>query len=350
MILKKTTKNTPLQFCNTTVQPGEHVTMALPMPELYSYSPTYMPIHIIHGKQEGPCLLICAAIHGDEVNGVEIIQRLLKLSLLKKIKGTLIAVPVVNVYGLINRTRTLPDGRDLNVNFPGSESGSLTSRLAHLFVNEILDKADYCIDIHSGRLNRTHFPQVQATLSEPGLQKLAAAFQVPVIVDVKQPEEGSLQAVAASKHIPLLTYEAGEAMRFDEFSVRKGIKGIVHMMREIEMLPKTKTTSTKKTNGFHPIISHSVDWVWAPCSGIVQVVKNLGDQVDEGDCLAIISDPFGSNKAYKVLAPETGIVIGQNNLPLVNEGEPLFRIAKVNVSDTAAEQVTEWQEQSEALR
>lgn len=318
-------KNQPLQICNATIEPGEYLTLALPIPELYTCAPMYIPIHVMHGKKPGPCLLICAAIYGDQINGIEIIQRLLsKANALKRLKGTLIAIPVINVYGLINRSRLLPDGRDLNQSFPGSETGSLAARLAHIFATEILTKATHCIDLHSGQINRNYFPQIHANLYKPGVAEMAKAFPVPVIIDTSdRPKAGSLYQTAQDNNIPVVVYTAGEALRFDESAIRVGLKGIINVMREIGMLRKP---SKKRIKHMEPLVSHSSMWVKSPKSGINQSTTKIGDQIEKGDCLSVIIDPFGSKQEYKVLAPQGGIIIGLNELPLVNEGEPLFQL------------------------
>jgi len=319
-------KNPPLQICNATIEPGEYLTLALPIPLLYTCAPMYIPIHVMHGKKPGPCLLVCAAIYGDELNSIEIIQRLLsKANALKRLKGTLIAIPVINVYGLINRSRLLPDSRDLNQSFPGSETGSLAARLAHIFATEILSKATHCIDLHSGQINRNYFPQIHANLYKPGVEEMAKAFPVPVIIDTSGKQKaGSLYQTAQDNNIPVVVYTAGEALRFDESAIRVGLKGIINVMRELGMLRKP---SRKKIKHMEPLVSRSSTWIKSPKSGINQSLKKIGDQIEEGDCLSMIIDPFGSKQEYKVLAPQSGIIIGLNDLPLVNEGEPLFQVA-----------------------
>lgn len=324
-------KNPPLQICNATVQPGERVTLALPTPELYTCAPMYIPIHVIHGKRPGPCLLVSAAIYGDEINGVEIIQRLLtNLSALKRIKGTLIAVPVLNVHGLINRSRLLPDGKDLNKSFPGSETGPFAERLANIFTNEILSKATHCIDLHSGRINRNYFPQIKADLNKPGIEEIAKAFPVLIIIHTPGQQDGSLYQTAMDKNIPTIIYKAGEALRFNEMSIRVGLRGIINVMRAIGMLPQP---SKKKIHHIEPIVSQSSIWIRSSKSGINKPSKKIGEQIKKGDCLSKIFDPFGTNQEYKIIAPQDGIIIGINDLPLVNEGEPLFQITTLELEE-----------------
>lgn len=331
-------KNIPLQICDATIYPGESLTLALPLPEMYSCVPMYMPIQVVHGRQQGPCLLVIAAMHGDEINGTEIIHRLLKLSLLKRLRGTLIAVPALNVYGLTTRTRYIPAGMLLDRSFPGSETGSHAERLVFLFTKQILDKAQYCINLQTGALNHSNLPHIYVNFDWPEIKALAQAFQAPVIVNTPV-EVGSLRETAQQKNIPVLVYEAGEALRFDERAIRVGIRGIVNIMRKLGMLPKT----THKHVKFESFVADRCHWVTAPCSGIAQDTIKLGAQVKAGNNLAIITDPFGTDKRIVVTAPLDGVVVGKNNLPLVYEGETLFQIAVFDKVTDVSSKLEQWQ-------
>jgi predicted deacylase len=304
------------------------------MASLYSHAPMNLPVQVVCGRREGPCLFVSAAVHGDEINGVEIIRRLLRLSLLKNLRGTLLSVPIVNVYGFVNHSRYLPDRRDLNRSFPGSEKGSMAARLADLFLREIVDKSDYGIDLHTGAIHRDNLPQVRANLDDKDTARLARAFHVPVLLNADI-RDGSLRAVAAEKGIPMLLYEAGEALRFDEHAINSGVKGVVSVMRELGMLPKPRRA--KKPS--EPMLARSSNWVRAGRSGIHRVTATLGTRVKKDQVIGIISDPFGAQE-LEVKANCAGIIIGRSNLPLVNEGEALFHIARFH-SPTAAESAVE---------
>ncbi len=311
-----------LKIHNVIVKPGERAIVQIPMPGLYNASPMTMPVHVLRSKLPGPCLLITAAIHGDEINGVEIIRRLLKLRVLKQLHGTIISVPVTNIYGFISQSRYLMDRRDLNRTFPGSDRGSLASRLANLILQELVSKSSHIIDIHTGSLHRTNLPQIRITLEDPEMVHLAKAFHAPVILNTRSPD-GSLRQAAKNLGISTLLYEAGEALRFDETSIRIGVHGIVNVMRELKMLPPTqKQPKTKYT----PAIAQSSFWIRAPRSGILRPNKGLGDQVKKGQDLGIVADPLGLDE-ITVQAPIDGIIIGMNNLPMVHEGDALFHIA-----------------------
>lgn len=302
--------------------PGSHrQTVELPAASFYSHVPMSMPVHTICGKLSGPSLLVCASIHGDEIIGVEIIRRLLKSPQLKQLKGTLLAVPIVNVYGFINRSRYMPDRRDLNRSFPGSEKGSMTSRLAHQFLTDILSHCDFGIDIHSGAVHRDNLPHVRANLDNHKTNQLSRVFDVPLLLN-SDPREGSLREFGEANGIPILLYEAGEALRFNERSIRAGLKGILSVMRELEMLPQKRHHFHK----FKPVIAKSSTWVRAPESGILKATTPLGARVEKGSVIGLITDPFGEHE-YEVKCHAKGIVIGRVTLPLVNEGEALFHIA-----------------------
>lgn len=314
------TANKSITIGETTVSPGTRVNVDLPVADLYTSTSLHMPVQVICGRKAGPVLFVSAAIHGDELNGVEIIRRLLKRKTLQSIRGTLLAVPIVNVHGFLDQSRYLPDRRDLNRSFPGSPKGSIAARLANLFIKQIVSKADYGVDLHTGAINRSNLPQIRANLDDPETLDLAKTFGVPVIIN-SDIRDGSLRACASDRGLPVLIYEAGEALRFDEVSIRAGLRGILNVMRHIGMLPKRK--DAKQVT---PVIAKSTSWVRAPDSGIVSAKIKLGKSVRKGQRLALISDTLGDKEEY-VIAPFDGIVIGQDNLPLAHEGDALFHLA-----------------------
>lgn len=336
-------KNTNLQICDTTIHPGESLSLALPMPELFSCAPMYMPIKVAHGKQAGPCLLIIAAMHGNEINGTEIINKLMESKSLNRLKGTIIAIPVLNIFGLINRSRFLPGGINLNRSFPGSKNGSHASRTAHLFISEIFSKADYCIDLQTGFINYSNLPQIYVDYTNEKAKKLAENFNAPVISDLEK-TEGSLGLYAVKKNIPYLLYEAGEAMRFDEQAIKVGTKGILNVIKAIDMLP-TKTESKNKK--FKSAFATNNIWVRASSSGLSHSTHSLGQYVKKGEALCLLKDPFGAADDVTVNSPENAVIVGQNNLPLVHEGEGLYQLAVFSQEMKAtANRLEEWQENS----
>jgi len=315
--------NQPFEINGITIAPGTRSTIDLPAGRLYTHAPMSIPVHVISGKKDGPRLFLSAAIHGDEINGIEIIRRVLKLPALKRLKGTIIAVPMVNVHGIINHSRYLPDRRDLNRSFPGSEKGPLALRLAHLFMKEIVEKSTHGIDLHTGAIHRSNLPQIRANLDNKETERLARAFDVPVIISSNL-RDGSLREAAAEFGIPMLLYEAGEALRFDEVAIRAGVKGIINVMRSLDMLPVSRSKSTKH---IEPVVARSSSWVRSTDSGILRAMVPLGARVKKNTLLGVVADPFGDTEE-NITTPFSGIVIGRTNLPLVNEGDALYHIAR----------------------
>ena len=324
------TKTDPsiLSIAGQDIRRGERKTLELPVPSLYTHTQLEMPVQVIRGKKPGPTLFVSAAIHGDEINGVEIIRRVLNQKALNRLRGTLIAIPVVNIFGFINQSRYLPDRRDLNRSFPGSESGSLAARIAHLFLNDIVSHCSHGIDLHTAAIHRENFPHIRAVLDDEETERMAAAFSSPVIL-ASDIIEGSLRKAVEEKGINIIVYEAGEALRFNEFAIRAGVRGVMSVMRELGMLAPSKT---RRKKAFTEVSMTSV-WVRAPQSGIVRLIKPLGSWVKKDEVLGVVADPFGDDE-QQALAPYDGVVIGKTNLPLVNEGEALFHIAKVKSRDT----------------
>jgi predicted deacylase len=317
---ESTTKNSAITIGETTVQPGKRASISLPVADLYTGGSVSMPVKVICGRRAGPVLFVSAAIHGDELNGVEIIRRLLKRKVLSGLLGTLIAVPVVNVHGFLDQSRYLPDRRDLNRSFPGSAKGSIAARLANTFIKQIVSQADCGIDLHTGAINRFNLPQIRANIDDEKTLALAKAFGAPVVLN-SDIRDGSLRACANERGFPMLIYEAGEALRFDDLSIRAGVSGILKVMRFLGMLPQSKSGTT-----IRPVIADSTSWVRAPVSGIVNHRAQLGARVTEGQHIAIVGDPLGEYEE-PVIAPFDGIVIGRSNLPLAHEGDALFNIA-----------------------
>jgi len=335
-------RNNPITIGDSTVYPGERKTLDLIVGKLYTHSELTMPVQVLCGKLAGPVLFVCAAIHGDELNGVEIIRRLLKVKSLNRLKGTLIAVPIVNLHGFINHTRYLPDRRDLNRSFPGSEKGSIAGRMAHLFLNEVVKKSTHGIDLHTGAINRSNLPQIRANLDDPETMRLAQAFNTPLMLNSNL-RDGSLRAAALKRQIPILLYEAGEALRFDELSIRGGVRGIINVMRELDMIAKSRKRAESKNK--KAIIARSSFWMRAPQSGIFRSLVQDGERIIANETLmGVVSDPFGESEV-EIYSPNNGVVIGQMKMPLVNEGEALYHVAKFARSDIAAESVDGFHEE-----
>jgi uncharacterized protein len=323
---------------NKEIPPGTRETVELVVANLYTHTELPMPVHIVNGRRDGPVLFVTAAVHGDELNGVEIIKRVLRRSSLDRLRGCILAVPIVNVFGFIHQSRYLPDRRDLNRSFPGRGTGSIAARIANLIATEIVANADFGIELHTAAVDRINFPQIRADLSDPQTRRLAEAFGAPVVIDAAV-REGSLRQYASVNGVPTLLYESGEALRFDELSINTGVRGVLRVLRALDMLPP----NPKKTMPTTPTYTNTTSWVRAPISGIINTQCRLGERVRTDEVLATISDPFGEVEV-DVLASNGGIVIGRSTSPLTHEGDALFHLARFDDTREAKATVDEFQD------
>lgn len=318
------------------VAPGTSRTVDLPVSILPDHTPVHLSVQVHHGKRPGPTMFVSAAVHGDEVIGVEIVRRLLRAPQLDKLRGTLLVVPVVNAFGFLNRSRYLPDRRDLNRCFPGTPGGSLGSRLAHIFLNEVVLRCDFGVDLHSAAIHRTNLPQCRVTPGDALTAAMAQAFGAPVILSSTL-RDGSLRGEAAARGTPVLLYEAGEGLRFDEMAVRAGVAGILRVMRAHDMLPAKGISRARA----RPLVCKGSTWLRAPAGGLLRTFRAEGEIVSQGEVLATVSDPFG-HVEEDVHAPGDGILIGRAILPVVNEGDAIFHLAELapSADDATVEDLT----------
>jgi predicted deacylase len=318
-----------VKFCGEYFQPGDRAVVQVEVGHLYDFTEMNIPVEVIRGVEDGPVLFLSGAIHGDEINGVEIIRRVVKKLNAKKLKGTVLAVPVVNVFGFNTRSRYLPDRRDLNRSFPGNSKGSLAAQMAKKFMTEIVKKSTHGIDFHTGAIHRFNIPQIRAYLEDPKTKSLAKAFNPKVVIDSKL-RDGSLREAARKANIPILLFEGGEALRFDEPVIKAGVEGTLSVMRNLGMIEKKKATPEVCDSVF---VKDSM-WVRAPSGGSMRSLKRAGDFVEEGEVLAVVLDLFGKVK-IEVISPEKGVIIGRTRLPLINRGDALFHIATSKVLKNA---------------
>jgi uncharacterized protein len=309
---------------NTTVKGGERKRVEIPVASLFDYTKISIPIEIVNGGKGGPTLFVSAAIHGDEIIGVEIVRRLLARKELADLKGVLVAIPVVNPFGYNSNTRYLPDRRDLNRCFPGSEKGSLAARIANTFIQEVVSKCDYGIDIHSGAIHRFNFPQVRLLINDQAELNMAKAFGAPVIINSPL-RSGTLRKTCQDLGIKSILYEAGEALRFDDHAINTGVHGILRVMQEVGVL-EVDEPDPLPTN---VMIAKSSYWLRAPESGSLRIKKSFGSFVQTNDILGTISDPYGDRKV-EVRVQNPGVIIGAITMPLVNRGNALFHIATLD--------------------
>lgn len=314
----------PFEIAGQSIAAGSVETVHLPVSTLPDHTPITLSVKVHHGKRPGPTMFVSAAVHGDEVIGVEIVRRLLRAPQLAHLRGTLLVVPVVNAFGFLTRSRYLPDRRDLNRCFPGHPSGSMGSRLAHIFLQEVVLRCDMGIDLHSAAIHRTNLPQIRISPRDVATRDMAQAFGAPVVL-MSALRDGSLRREAAERGTCVLLYEAGEGLRFDEMAVRAGVAGILRVMRHQGMVPAKGIARAKA----QPYLCKSSTWLRAPAGGLLRTFRAEGETVEAGEILASVADPFGDVETT-IEAPSAGILIGRAVLPVVNEGDAVFHLAQLS--------------------
>ncbi|NNC47578.1 MAG: succinylglutamate desuccinylase/aspartoacylase family protein [Sphingomonas sp.] len=313
----------PFTLLDTAVAPGKQAHIEIPVARSVSGQMQMLPVHVFHGKTDGPVLAISAAIHGDEISGVEIARRLIRKIKPAKLRGTLLVVPIVNLFGFVAGSRYLPDRRDLNRSFPGRESGSLASRLAWIFRTEVLERADFAIDLHSAAIHRYNLPQIRVSPSAKRAVELAHAFSPPIIIKSAL-RENSLRALAMAEGIEMLLYEAGEALRLDRASTRIGLNGILRVMEKMEMI----SLAPEKRQRPVPFEATRSIWVRAPRAGMVNLRKASGAIVERDQVVGHIADPIKPEQE-EVRAPVSGLIIGDARHGFLNRGDALLHIAQL---------------------
>jgi uncharacterized protein len=322
----RASRNPPLTIGGVTVRAGTRKAIELPVASLPTDTSLSMTVGVVRGLRPGPTVWLSGTVHGDELNGIEIIRQVLRLLKPRELVGTVLAVPIVNVFGFLNESRYLPDRRDLNRSFPGSARGSLTAQLAHRFVTEVVHRSDVGLDFHTGSDHRTNLPQLRVDLSIPDVQRMAAAFCAPATVNASY-RDGSLRTYCSRKGIPILVFEGGEAHRFNEQSVRAGVEGTLRVLSQLEMwagdVPPPATGTV--------LVEHS-RWERARRSGIVRIDVHPGQRVEKGEQLGVIADALG-DRLTPVRASTPGVVLGYTRNPMVSQGDALVHIA--DTSETA---------------
>ena len=310
------------ELADVVVQPGTEQRFELPVTRLPSGATVSLPLRVLNGIADGPSVWLTAAIHGDELNGVEIIRRVLDALDPKQLTGCVVAAPIVNVFGFVEESRYLPDRRDLNRSFPGSPKGSLAAQLAHLLMTEVVSKCQYGVDLHTGARSRTNFPQVRADLSNAETLACARAFAAPVMIDARL-RDGSLRAAAQGRGARVLLYEGGEASRFDRRAIRVGTAGVLRLFASLGMIAPDAAPPPPEEK---PIEASESKWIRAGRGGILHLEAELGQRVARGDALGRITDVFGEHP-LRVRAPADGVIVGQTTNPLVYRGDALLNLA-----------------------
>jgi predicted deacylase len=293
----------------------------LPVSEFYTAEAVSIPVTVISGRKPGPTVFLSAAIHGDELNGVEIVRQVILGLSHEKIRGTLICVPVVNRFGFLHHSRYLPDRRDLNRCFPGDPAGPAAYRVADAIFREIVLQSDYGIDFHTAALGRSNLPHVRAEMENPGVRRLAKAFGAEFVFDARG-RRSTLRQTATAAGVPTIAYEAGETFKFQRREVRKGIFGVYNVLAELRML-----AIPVREPRFRVVVKRA-RWVRAERGGILDLLVRPGDLLYPGDAMGSITNPFG-REVVALRADCTGVVLGTTTIPMVNPGDAVARVARI---------------------
>lgn len=283
-----------------------------------------IPLYVFNAKNPGPVILVQGGLHGDEINGIEIVRRMLHKRYFNVDKGTVIAVPILNIFGFIHFSRDLPDGKDVNRSFPGRKSGSLASRIAYHFTKEIFPQIDYAIDLHTGGASRSNYPQIRYTAEDSKSMELAKVFKAPITFASNLIAK-SFRKSAFRNNIPSVVYEAGESMRFNEYAIEQGIQGVLNILQHFKMLDKKEIVSAKNEN---TIYLTNRKWLRAPTAGMfIPHIKN-GSAIQKGDVMGVVTDAF-DRRNKEIRSPFAGFVFCVNHQAVVNQGEALFHVGEV---------------------
>jgi len=316
-------------IANERILPGEFKEININIARLPSRTQIDTPIYVYRATEDGPVLALTAGMHGDEINGMEIVRRILESGYHRVKRGTVVCMPIINVYGFLNYSRDVPDGKDVNRSFPGSKNGSLAARVAYHLIKEVIPFIDYGIDFHTGGAMRANYPQVRCVMQEKKNAELALAFHAPFTIDSPfRPH--SLRQTAAKKGKNIIVYEGGESLRLDEYAIQQGIDGTQRLMRHLQMIDSAPEPTEE-----NKIVWSSI-WVRAKTAGLFQARVKCGAFIQKNEPVGTITDPFGDFKE-NILAPVTGYILGLNNNPVVNAGDALIHLGMDNVCKIGTE-------------
>lgn len=300
------------------IKSGQNAQLSLNWYQLPTKTVIEIPVYVFRSKNPGPTLLILAGMHGDEINGIEIVRKLITRDDVKKpLCGSIIAIPVINIISFLSGSRDLPDGRDLNRCFPGTRSGSLGSRIAYDLMNEVISQIDFGVDFHTGGAKINNYPQLRCVFSNKTNLDLAKKFSSTLILNSPF-RDNTLRKEAAKKGKSILVFEGGESSRFDYLSINEGTNGCLRLMKHLNMidldLPTNPTVFLNKTT-----------WVRAKSSGLFHTAKMNGSHINKGEMIGMICDPYGEHQE-KLISPTDGYIVGINNQPVINQGDALVHI------------------------
>ncbi|MCV9927766.1 succinylglutamate desuccinylase/aspartoacylase family protein [Flavobacterium sp. LS1R49] len=318
----------PLVIFGESILPGESKTINVEIARLHTTTKLNIPVIVRRSKVEGPVVLFSAGIHGDEINGVEIVRQIISKKINRPLRGTIICIPVINMYGFVNKAREFPDGRDLNRVFPGSKKGSLASRFAYHIVTDVLPDVEYAVDFHAGGASRFNAPQIRLSENNPDLKVLADVFSAPFTLYSKN-ISGSFRSISEKLKVKMLLFEGGKSLDINHDIANIGIDGVKRLLTHLEMLDPNHVVEAPEEPSIY--IEKSV-WLRAKCSGLLHDYNTIGKFVKKGTILAIITDPFGKFER-KVKAPHDGYIINANHSPIVYEGDAIYHMSKTNLDD-----------------
>lgn len=301
------------------VAPGERATVSATISKSYTGSDVSIPVVVCRGHEPGPTVAVTAAVHGDEINGTGVIRGIIRDESYSILRGTLVLVPVVNLFGFERNSRYLPDRRDLNRSFPGSPNGSLAARLANAFFESVIRRCDFCIDLHTAAVRRTNFPNVRADLSRPEVLAFARAFGAELVVAGAGPE-GSLRSEACQAGCVTIILEAGEVWKVEPAVVEYAMQGISNCLKTLGMI------EGEPVRPAYRIEADATRWVRAAHGGFLEFHVAPGDTVEEGDPIATNTDLIGG-ELNVIRAPRDGVVLGMTTIPSVSPGDPVCNLA-----------------------
>lgn len=317
-------KNTrPITILGEVILPGESKTIDMEIAKLHNTAKLKIPIVVQRSKIDGPTILFSAGIHGDEINGVEIVRQLITKKINRPKKGTIICIPIINMFGFVNMSRQFPDGRDLNRVFPGSKKGSLASRFAYHILTEIMPLVDYAVDFHAGGASRFNAPQIRLAPNSPELKELADVFNAPFSLFSKN-IAGSFRNSSQKLNVKMLLFEGGKSLDINESIAEAGVDGAKRILAHLDMLDPKHLVAKKESSTIY--IEKSA-WIRAKCSGLLHDQNTIGSFVKKGTVLALITDPFGKFER-KIKAPNDGYIINANLSPIVYQGDAIYHISK----------------------
>ncbi|WP_081897809.1 succinylglutamate desuccinylase/aspartoacylase family protein [Flavobacterium sp. 83] len=318
----------PIVIFGESIIPGESKTINVEIARLHTTTKLNIPVIVRRSKIDGPVVLFSAGIHGDEINGVEIVRQLISKKINRPKKGTIICIPIINVYGFVNKSREFPDGRDLNRVFPGSKTGSLASRFAFHILTEIMPVVNYAVDFHAGGASRFNAPQIRLTQNNEALKILADVFNAPFTLYSKN-ISGSFRSSSEKMNVKMLLFEGGKSLDINNNVAEEGVNGAKRLLSHLGMLHPKHTLIKPKAPS---IYIEKSGWIRAKCSGLLHDYDTIGKFIKKGTILATITDPYGKFER-KVKAPNDGYVINANHSPIVYEGDAIYHMSNTNEED-----------------